>query len=380
LVSTNYFSVLGVQPMLGRGFLSEDDRTPGASPFVVISYRFWRHGLAGDPQAPGKTISLNGTAFSIVGIAPQEFTGTSEVPVVPDFWAPLSMQSALVPGQDWLNHPDERHLELLARVKPGDLEKAQSQANVLARQMAGTSTDADATTAITLQEASHLPNTDRAGFQALAAAVMLIFGLVLFVACANVGNMLLARGSARQREISTRLALGASRQRVIRQLLVEGVLLSCLGGCVALALSMVSTSLLTRLVSGSSDLNLALNLAPDIRVVAFVLGLSLVTGILFGLSPALQFTRRDITTAMRDAGTSLGHVGGSRLRSSRTARIATAGGRYIIIAGRVTADTPCARRSDRGLAPGASGIGASKTKNSTNSRNWGSEGTSPPRS
>jgi predicted permease len=314
LVSSNYFAVLGIQPVLGRGFQTEDKSVVSASPFVVISYRFWQRGFGGDPHVVGSVIDLNSTAFSIIGIAPEDFTGTSEVPVVPDFWAPVSMQPALVPGQEWLGHPDQRHLQILARVKPGDLPKAQAQADFLVRQLAATSAAPDTTEAVTLQRTSYLPSADRIGFQTLATGVMLIFGLVLFVACANVGNMLLAHGAARQREISTRLALGASRGRVIRQLLVESILLSCLGGCVALPLSIWTTSALQK-IAGGADLNLALNLAPDARVVAYVLVMSLVTGILFGLSPALQFTRRDLTTALKDEGVSFGHLSGSRLRS-----------------------------------------------------------------
>jgi predicted permease len=230
------------------------------------------------------------------------------------------MQAQLVPGQDWLNRPEQPHFQIFARLKPSsDRSAAQGQADLLIRQFAATWTAHDRTVAVTLQRTTYFPNTDDIRFRALMTAVMLMVGLVLLVACANVGNMLLARGSARQREINTRLALGAGRPRVLRQLLSESILLALLGGFAGLLLSIWTTKLLAlalernaALIGGDFS---AVNLAPDFRVLAYVLAIALASGILFGLSPALQFTRSDLTAALKNDGACLGKMGGSKLRS-----------------------------------------------------------------
>lgn len=327
LVSANYFADLGINLLLGRGFLPDEDRTPGADTVAVLSYSFWHRGFNRDPRVLGRVIKLNGAAFTIVGITPEPFTGTSVDPQVPDVWVPLSMQAQLVPGKDWRTQPAEHTLQIFARLRPSTvLKTAQSEADLLVRQYTATYQEKstsffprDRTKLVTLQRTTYFPNTDDIRFRALVSALMLIVGLVLFVACANVGNMLLARGAARQREISTRLALGGSRGRIIRQLLTESVFLSCLGGAAALVISVWTTKLLgiflqknAMLIGGDFS---AVNLAPDMRVLAYVMAVSLAAGIFFGLSPALQFTRRDITSALKDQGAGLGQLQGSRLRS-----------------------------------------------------------------
>ena len=320
LVTANYFQDLGIPLRLGRGFLPQEDRTAGGNPVVVISYRFWQRDLSGDPGVLGRAMKLNGTAFTVIGVAPEDFTGTTVDVVVPDFLAPVSMQAQLVPGDDWQHRPEQQHLQIFARLNPSaDRSTAQAQADLLMRQFAATYTERDRTVAVTLQRTTYFPNTDDIRFRALVAAVMLMVGLVLLVACANVGNMLLARSAARQREIGTRLALGAGRLRVVRQLLSESILLALLGGCAGLLLSLWTTKLLglalqrnAILIGGDFS---AVNLAPDGRVLAYVIAVSLASGIFFGLSPALQFTRRDLTAALKDNNAALGKLAGSKLRS-----------------------------------------------------------------
>jgi predicted permease len=320
LVSANYFPDLGVPLRIGRGFFPQEDRTPGGNPVAVISSRFWQRGFGSDPAVLGRSLKLNGTTFTVIGVTPEDFTGTTVEVVVPDFWAPLSMQAQLVPGQDWLNRPEQQNFQIFARLKASaSRSAAQAQASLLVRQFAATYTEREPTKAVTLQRTTYFPNTDDRRFQALMAGMMLMIGLVLVVACANVGNMLLARSATRQREISTRLALGASRARVIRQLLSENILLALLGGGAGLLLSTWSTKLLGQTLQSvasaiGSDFS-AVSLAPDGRVLAYVTGVALVSGILFGLSPALQFTRRDLTAGLKDSGASLGNLSGSRLRS-----------------------------------------------------------------
>ncbi|HEY4361227.1 MAG TPA: ADOP family duplicated permease [Bryobacteraceae bacterium] len=320
LVSANYFADLGIPLRIGRGFLPQEDRTPGGNPVAVISSRYWQRGFGNDPSILGHSLKLNGTAFTVIGVTPEDFTGTTVEVALPDFWAPLSMQAQLVPGQNWLNSPQQQNLQIFARLKPLSFRpSAQAQADLAVRQLAATYIDPDPTTSVTLQRTTYFPNTDDIRFRALVGGVMLLVGLVLLVACANVGNMLLARGASRQCEISTRMALGASRARVLRQLLSESILLALLGGAAGLSLSVWSTKLLSLALQRlpwtiGGDLS-TVNLAPDGRVLLYVLGIAIASGILFGLSPALRSTRRDLTAALKDNGTSFGNLSRSNLRS-----------------------------------------------------------------
>jgi macrolide transport system ATP-binding/permease protein len=323
IVSGDYFIGLGINARIGRTFGPDEDGAPGANPVIVLSYAFWQRGFQGDDQIVGRVAKINGTAFTIVGVAPPQFTGTELYPVVPDFWAPISMQTQLVPGQNWLKHPTDFKFQILARLKAtAGLNEAQVETDTLVRQFSRTYTPRDPTLSVTLQRTAFFGNTDDIRFRAGVATLMLIVGMVLFAACANVANMLLARGATRQKEISVRMALGASRNRVIRHLLTESVLLSLAGGFAGIALAMLASKLLWVAIQqmlmrmlGSGFL-FSLNLNPDARVLAYALSLSLVTGIVFGLSPAAQFTRRDLTTALKDEATSFGRrVSRARLRS-----------------------------------------------------------------
>jgi predicted permease len=256
---------------------------------------------------------MNGTAFTVIGVAPETFTGTSVMPLVPDFWAPVSMQAQLAPGSNWLDAPDNRQLQLLGRLRNGvPLDRAQAEAELLIRQFGATYKERDKTLRLTLQRTSFFGNTEDPWFQAAVAAIMLIVGLVLLVACANIANLLLARAAARQCEIAVRLAMGASRGRVIRQLLTESVLLALLGGAAGLLLAAWCSRFLSVAIEQATagpfagNFKLSIDLSPDIRVYAYALLLSMATGVLFGLWPALRATRPDLIAAMRDEGTGLG--------------------------------------------------------------------------
>jgi macrolide transport system ATP-binding/permease protein len=311
MVSGNYFKSLGVEAGLGRTFRPDEGRIP----VVVLSYSFWQRAFHGDPQTARLAMRINGTAYSIIGVAPEEFTGTALLPQVPDFWVPVSMQSQLVPGQDWLHQPADYRFQILGRVRPQiGLKRAEAETATLIRQFSATYTTREPTRTVTLQRTAFFGNTEDPRFEAGVAALMLIVAMVLFAACANVANMQLARGAVRQREISLRLALGASRARVIRQLITESILLSLAGGLTGLALSVVAGKLLqvevaqmltTQLGSGFA---FSLNLSPDVRVLAYALAISLIAGAAFGLSPALQFTQPELATSLRDESTSFGHL------------------------------------------------------------------------
>jgi predicted permease len=313
LVSANYFASLGINPQLGRYFLPEEDGTPGANAVAVISYPFWESQFHSDQRILGRVFRVNGISFTIIGIAPEEFTGTDTLPRVPDAWVPLSMQTRLIPGSDWLHEPDNQRFLILARLKSSmTLKPAQLETDSLVHQFGTTFKSRERTIATTLQHPAFFANTEDIRFKIFVAALMLLVGSVLLVACANVANILLARGASRQREIGIRLALGASRVRIIRQLLTESILLALLGGAGGLFVSIWTTKLLwirlqeTFFGPMTGPLFLKLDLSPDVRVLAYALGLSLITGVLFGLSPALQFSRSDLTLALKNEGAAFG--------------------------------------------------------------------------
>ena len=320
LVSANYFAGAGVNARAGRTFAEGEDHVPGANPVVVLGYAAWLRRFQGDAGIVGQTVQLNGTAFTVIGIAPETFTGTSVLAMAPDFWAPVSMQAQLAPGSNWLDAPDDHQLQILGRLKDGVRPgRAQAEAELLIRQFGTIHPERDKTLRLTVQRTSFFGNTEDPQFLAFVAGIMSIVGLVLLVACANIANLLLARTTGRQREIAVRLAMGASRGRVIRQLLTESVVLALLGGTAGLLLAawcsrglwVAIEQLLTAPFAGNT--RLAIDLKPDVRVYAYALLLSVATGILFGLWPALRATRSDLISAMRDEGTGLG-VGWTRSR------------------------------------------------------------------
>jgi predicted permease len=332
-VSANYFADLGVNARIGRTFLPDEDHSPGANPIVVLGYRFWQRKFHGDPNVIGQTIKLNGLSYTIVGVAPREFAGTDVFPTESGFWAPLSMIDQLDPEFSPVSDPasngawrerwrDTTHpgFQLLARLKNGVAPaQAQAETDLLIRQYLAGYRETQPTTAVTLQRTSYFGSTGDFWIHAFAAALLAIVSLVLLVACANVANMLLARGVARQREIAIRLALGAGRRRVIQQLLTESMLLSLLGGAAGVLVSvwagrLLWASLIT-LVPGFREFHVELDLGPDAHVFIYGLALSVFTGILFGLAPALQSTRLDLYTAIKVEGSLLGATHGrSRLR------------------------------------------------------------------
>ena len=327
MVSGNYFRSFGITAGQGRTFSLEDSRS---EPVIVLSHSFWQRAFHGDPRIIGSLMRINGSAYSIIGVAPEEFTGTALLPQEPDFWIPASMQSQLISGQDWLHQPADYHFQILGRLKPEvGLKRAETETAALIRQFSTTYFTREPTRTVTLQHTAFFGNTEDPRFEAGVAALMLIVAMVLFVSCANVANMLLARGAVRQREISVRLALGATRRRVIRQLITESILLSLIGGVSGLALSVLACRLLRVGVSQlltaqlGSDFVFSLNLSPDQRVLAYAIVLSVLAGAVFGLSPAIQFTRPELATSLRDESTSFGRC----LRRSRL--------RGILIGGQV---------------------------------------------
>ncbi|HTG92573.1 MAG TPA: ABC transporter permease [Pyrinomonadaceae bacterium] len=315
IVTGNYFDVLKVKPAIGRGFLQEEDRTPGTHPVVVLSNGLWRRQFNSDPAIIGKGIKLNNYSFTVIGVMPEKFVGATLISP-PDVWVPMMMEPIVDPGSRSLTSPDEGWLMMLGRLQP-EVKLAGAQAAVetiasrlhQARRERNSGPEQMERRIVAVAEARGLmvPPAGRVPALLAITIVMAVVALVLLVACANVANMLLARAVARRKEIAVRLALGAGRWRIIRQMLTESVLLSLIGGVGGLLLAGWSTNLLATLLPQSFPGN---SIAPDVsldaRVFLYTFLLSTVTGVIFGLAPALQSSKPDVIATLKDQAVTFG--------------------------------------------------------------------------
>ncbi|HLK70175.1 MAG TPA: ABC transporter permease [Bryobacteraceae bacterium] len=321
LVTGTFFEVLGVPPMLGRGFTAGDDKAPHNAPYAVISYAWWEKRFGRSPDALGKVIRLGKASLTIIGVMPPGFFGET-VGQSPDFWVPMMMEPDVKPGRDWL-HDDESKitrvmwLQVMGRAKPGvTLKQAQANISVVfqqvlnAYQVPGLSPEQrknQLEQRLKLHPGDKGANTLSDDFGQPLVVLMTVVGMVLLIACANIANLLLARAAGRQKEIAVRLAMGAGRVRLGLQLLTESLLLAAIGAGLGLLLSMWGSGLLLHVVSNGPD-PIPLDVRPDLRVLSFTAALAIATGILFGLAPAFRAARVEVASTLRE--NSRGVMGG----------------------------------------------------------------------
>ncbi|MBA2622938.1 MAG: ABC transporter permease, partial [Chthoniobacterales bacterium] len=312
LVSGNYFDVLGVKPALGRSFLSEEDQTPGSHPVAILSHGCWERRFGSDRAIIGQTVQFNSRPFTVIGVAPKGFIGT-EVAFAPEMFISMMMAKEIEPGATWLERRTSDNMFVVGRLKPG-LSQAQAQAGLqtLTAQLAQDYPENAGRGVRLMKPGLFLPEIRDSVF-AFAGVLTAVGALVLLLACVNLANLLLARATERRKEIAVRLAVGASRGRLVRQLLTESVLISTAGGAAGVLLA----AAINRAVRGiqlPTDIALLFDLRLDWRVLTFTLVLSLATGILFSLIPALQSSRPQLVPALKDE-SSMAGFRRSRLRN-----------------------------------------------------------------
>ncbi|HLK69085.1 MAG TPA: ABC transporter permease [Bryobacteraceae bacterium] len=299
-VSGNFFSGLRLQPALGRGFRADEDSVPGRDLLVVISDHMWDRDYARDRSVLGRRIRVNGSDFTIIGVAPRDFTGPQSF-VNPDIYIPMHAYQRAVPGAsaDYLTSRKIRNAVLLGRIARGVSEaEAQSELRTIAQGLATQypETNRDRTVTVLGYVRARFENDPIDA--AFSLTLLAITGLVLLIACANVANLLLGRGTARAKEIAIRMAIGASRAALIRQLLTESLLLAVAGGLAGIAVGSLGVSFLSA-IPIPSDFPLSLGTQMDARLLGFSLAVTLATGVVFGLAPALRATRGDLALSIK---------------------------------------------------------------------------------
>jgi predicted permease len=298
VVSPNYFDVLGIRTTLGRPLLAGRDVEPAGAPAVVIAHSLWQRDFASAPEAIGATVRINGHPFTVVGVAPQDFRGV-DLGLSPQFWVPISAIDQAMPQRPGLDDRTAPWLLINARLKPGvDRVRAQAALQVLSAQLAGSHPQTDRERGFLLEPAGAFHPAYRGLVVSFVAICGIAVALVLAVAAINVGNLLLARASARSGEIALRLALGAGRGRLVRQMLVESTLLAAVGGAAGVAVAWAAVKLLAA-VRLPLAVPLSMEVPIDARALAFAVAVSAAAGLLFGLAPAFHFRHADLASGLK---------------------------------------------------------------------------------
>jgi predicted permease len=306
LVTPEYFAVMGIKPALGRVF-DPQDRQRGQAPTVVVSHRFWQTQLASDPRAVGGPLRVNGQACTIIGVGPREFLGASPMMLAADLWIPALADPRIAPelSDHALDRRDIALFQVVGRLKPGvTIERAEAELDTVARQIEaeGGSPDRERKERrVLLASGGKVIPVRSQDLPMFVGFPIVLVGLVLLIACSNVGNMMIARAASRRKEIAIRLAVGAGRGRIVRQLLTESAILAVTAGAAGFLLARWLLGLMNR-IDFPYPIPISMDLTPDLRVLLFTLVLSLFTSIAFGLAPALQATRADVTPALKEGG------------------------------------------------------------------------------
>jgi predicted permease len=354
VVSGNYFNMLGVTPVLGRGFSPDEDKIPGAHPVVVISHSLWQRRLGADPNIAGKTIDLNNRPYVVLGVTPESFKG-SKFGLSLDFWAPMAMAEELRREPKLLSERGSHWMTVLGRLKPGvSLDQATAEMSAIAQRLNQAYPDdrANTTRAVVRTEIDGRWDEAATIVKSGSAIALAITGLILLIACANVANLLLARAASRRKEIGIRLALGASRARLIRQLLTESLLLSILGGAGGLILAYWVTGLMQAFVPDLPYNMLNDFFAMDSRALTFTVIVSLATGLIFGLAPAWHASNPDIAPVLKgDTGSQSGKTRRFTLRNSLVVAQVTLSLAVLVCGGLFIKSFRNAQKMDPGFNP-----------------------------
>jgi macrolide transport system ATP-binding/permease protein len=301
-VSGNYFSVLGVEPQIGRGFRADEDDVPGRDPVVVLGPDIWKHEFASDPSVVGRTIRLNGTNFTVIGVLPESFPGMF-IFVRPDFYVPLAMARdfSANPQKNFFEDRDDREISVRARLKPNTtLEQARTELSVLAKNFERDYPNLNRDRGAAVHTQFEMRTRDDDNNWKFSVVFTILALAVLLVACTNVAGLLLSRARARMREISVRLALGAGRARLIRLLLTESLVLACLGGLGGIAVAYNAIDFLGTFRI-PTELPVTFPFRMDTRILLASIALSVLCAVLCGLAPALQSTRADLVNGLKSA-------------------------------------------------------------------------------
>jgi len=338
-VSGNYFEVLGVSPALGRVFDADDERASGSSPYAILSYDYWQSRFNRDPEAMGRTIRLNGYPFTIVGVSREGFRG-ADITSNPNVFIPVMMHTQItgVPFAVW----NSRHywwMRVIGRLKTdsnvaqaeGELYSTYQDQEAAERASAKDARGVNRAQPITLIPAARGYSGVRNRLERPLFILMIVVGLVLLIACANVANLMLARGASRSREVAVRLAIGARRSQLTSQFLVESIAIALAGGVVGLAFSFVGVKVLLTYLPQAGYGQASLNVTPDLRLLGFTFGISLLTGVLYGIAPALKSSKVDFVHALKED--SAGAAGPARVTLSNALVVIQVALSFVLLIG-----------------------------------------------